>query len=59
MGLRIRRGHGQRSDLLVILMLAAMVCMMGSGLVYLGERVHAPEQTRIDTGPPDPPLRIE
>jgi hypothetical protein len=59
MGLRTRRGHSQRSDLLVILMLAAMVSMMGSGLVYLGERVHAPEQTRIDSGPPDPPLRIE
>jgi hypothetical protein len=55
-----RRGHGQRSDLLVILMLAVMVCVLGSGLVYLWERVHAPEQTRmIDTGPPDPPLRIE
>jgi hypothetical protein len=59
MGLRVRRGHGQRSDLLVILMLAAMVCMIAAGLVYLGERVHAPEQTRIDSGPPDPPLRIE
>jgi hypothetical protein len=59
MGLRIRRGHDQRSDLLVILMLAAMVCIIGAGLGYLGERVHAPEQTRIDTGPPDPPLRIE
>jgi hypothetical protein len=60
MRLRIRRGPGQRSDLPVILMLAAMVCVVGSGLVYLGERVHAPEQTRmIDTGPPDPPLRIE
>jgi hypothetical protein len=59
MGLPIRREHGQRSDLLVILMLAAMVCIIGAGLVYLGERVHAPEQTRIDTGPPDPPLRIE
>jgi hypothetical protein len=57
---RTRRGYGQRSDLLVILMLAAMVCVMGSGLVYLGERVHAPEQTRIiNSGPPDPPLRIE
>ena len=60
MGLRIRRGHGQRSDQLVILMLAAMVFVTVSGLVYLGERVHAPEQTRtIDTGSPDPPLRIE
>jgi hypothetical protein len=59
MGLRIRRGHGQRSDQLVILMLAAMVFVTVSGLVYLGERVHAPEQTRIDSGPPDPPLSIE
>ena len=60
MGLRIRRARGQRSYLLVILMLAAMVCVMGSGLLYLGERVHAPEQTRmIDSGPPDPPLRVE
>jgi hypothetical protein len=51
----IGRGHGQRGDLLVvILMLAAMVCVLGSGLIYLGERVHAPEQTRmIDAGPPD------
>jgi hypothetical protein len=57
---RIRRGRGQRSYVLVILMLAAMVCVMGAGLVYLGERVHAPEQTRmIDSGPPDPPLRVE
>jgi hypothetical protein len=55
MRLRIRRRPGQRSDLVVILMLAAMVCVLGSGLVYLGERVHAPEKTRmIVTGPPDP-----
>jgi hypothetical protein len=34
--------------------------VLGSGLIYLAERVHAPEQTRmIDSGPPDPPLRIE
>jgi hypothetical protein len=59
MGLRITHRQGQRGDLLVILMLAAMVCVMGAGLVYLGARVHAPEQTRIDSGPPDPPLRIE
>jgi hypothetical protein len=60
MRLRIRGGDGEHSDLLVMLMLAAMICLLGSGLVYLGERVHAPEQTRmIDTGSPDPPLRIE
>ena len=60
MGLRIRRGRRQRSYLLAILMLAAMVCVMGSGLVNLGERVHAPSQpSTIFYGPPDPPLRIE
>jgi hypothetical protein len=57
MRLRIRRGEGEHSDLLVMLMLAAVICLLGSGLVYLGERVHAPEQTRmIITGPPDLPL---
>jgi hypothetical protein len=55
-----KRGNSQHGDLVAILMLVAMVCVLASGLVYLGERVHAPEQTRmIDTGPPDPPLRIE
>jgi hypothetical protein len=57
MRLRIRGGEGEHSDLLVMLMLAAVICLLGSGLVYLGERVHAPEQTRmIITGPPDLPL---
>jgi hypothetical protein len=56
MRLHIGAGHGQHSDLLVILMLVAMVCLLGSGMLYLAERVHAPEQSRmIDTGPPDPP----
>jgi hypothetical protein len=60
MHLHIKGGYGQRGDLAVIFMLAALVCMLGSGLLYLGKRVHAPEQTRmIDTGEPDPPLRIE
>jgi hypothetical protein len=60
MRLRIKDGNGKHGDLAVVLMLAAMVCVLGSGLFYLGERVHAPEQTRmIDTGPPDLPLRIE
>jgi hypothetical protein len=60
MRLRVKTGYGQHSDLIVILMLAAMLCLLGSGLLYLGHRVHAPEQTRmIDTGAPDPPLRIE
>ena len=60
MRLRIRRGHSPPSDLVAILMLVAMVGILGSGVVYLGERVHAPEQTRmIDSGPPDPPLRVE
>jgi hypothetical protein len=59
MRFRIKDGDGQRRDLLVILMLAAMVCVLGSGLIYLGERIHAPEQSRLISGPPDPPLRIE
>jgi hypothetical protein len=59
MRFRIKDGDGQRSFLLMILMLAAMVCVVGSGLVYLGKRVHAPEQSRLISGPPDPPLRIE
>jgi hypothetical protein len=37
-----------------ILMLLLIVCLFGSGIYYLGERVHAPEQSRmIDVGPPD------
>ena len=45
---------GQRGDLAAIIMLAAMVCVLGSGILYLGARVHAPEESRmIITGPPD------
>jgi hypothetical protein len=59
MRLRIRGEHSPR-DLGAILMLVAMAALVGSGLLYLAERVHAPEQTRmINTGPPDPPLRVE
>jgi hypothetical protein len=60
MRLYVKDRHGQCIDPLAILMLAATVCVLGSGILYLGARVHAPEQTRmIVTGPPDPPLRIE
>jgi hypothetical protein len=39
---------------LAILMLAAMVCMFGLGILYLAEREHAPEQSRmIVIGPSD------
>ena len=39
---------------LAILMLAAMLCVLGLGILYLAERDHAPEQSRmIDTGAPD------
>jgi hypothetical protein len=56
MRFRIKHGNGEHGDLAA----AAIVCVLESGLFYLGERVHAPEQTRmIDTGPPDPPLRID
>jgi hypothetical protein len=47
------RGHG---DLLAILMLTATVCVLGSGILYLGERVHAPAQTRMIFTGPVPPL---
>jgi hypothetical protein len=60
MRFRIKHGNGEHGDLAAVLMLAAIVCVLESGLFCLGERVHAPEQTRmIDTGPPDPPLRID
>jgi hypothetical protein len=55
MRLRIRGGQSQYGDPVAIVMLAGMLCVLGSALIYLGERVHAPEQTRmIVTGPPDP-----
>jgi hypothetical protein len=39
---------------LAILMLAAMLCVLGVGILYLAEREHAPEQSRmIVTGLPD------
>jgi hypothetical protein len=53
LGLQIKNGL-RNLDLLVILMLAAMVCVFASGILYLGARVHAPEESRmIITGPPD------
>ena len=60
MRLRFNDDDSQRGNMVVILMLAAMVCLLGAGFLYLTERVHAPEKARmIDTGPPDPPRRIE
>jgi hypothetical protein len=44
----------QLANLGPILMLLIVVCLFGLGIYYLGERVHAPEQSRlIDVGPPD------
>ena len=44
----------QLGDVGPILILLLIVCLFGSGIYYLGERVHAPEQSRmIDVGPPD------
>jgi hypothetical protein len=41
----------QLANLAPILMLLRL---FGSGIYYLGERVHAPEQSRmVDVGPPD------
>jgi hypothetical protein len=52
----IKGGYGQKHiDLLALIMLAAMVSVVGSGILYLGERVHAPAQMRIIfTGPMAP-----
>ena len=48
----IKSGYVQRhSDVLAILSLVAIVFVVGSGIYYLGERVHTPMQTRIFTGP--------
>jgi hypothetical protein len=56
MRLHIKGGYGQKHiDLLALIMLAAMVSVVGSGILYLGERVHAPAQMRIIfTGPMAP-----
>ena len=53
MRFHIKDGYCQKhSDLLALIMLAAMVSVVGSGILYLSERVHAPAQTRmIFTGP--------
>jgi hypothetical protein len=56
MRFHVKDGYGQKHiDLLALIMLAAMVSVVGSGILYLGERVHAPVQTRmIFTGPMAP-----
>jgi hypothetical protein len=56
MRFHLKDGHSQKHiDLLALIMLAAMVSVVGSGILYLGERVHAPVQTRmIFTGPMAP-----
>jgi hypothetical protein len=48
----IKGGYLQRhSDLLPILSFVAITIVVGSGIYYLGERIHAPMQTRIFAGP--------
>jgi hypothetical protein len=56
MRFHLKDGYRQKHvDLLALIMLAAMVSVVGSGILYLGERVHAPAQTRmIFTGPMAP-----
>jgi hypothetical protein len=57
MRFHIKDGDSQKHhDLLALIMLAAMVAVVGSGILYLGERVHAPAQTRIVFTGPMPPL---
>jgi hypothetical protein len=47
-------------DLIALLMMVATVGVLGSGIIYLSERAHAPPQpSTIFYDPPDPPLRIE
>jgi hypothetical protein len=48
----IKSGFVQRhSDLLAILSFVAIMIVVASGIYYLGERIHAPMQTRIFAGP--------
>jgi hypothetical protein len=53
MRFHIKDGYSQKHvDLLALIMLSAMVSLVGSGILYLGERVHAPAQpSTIFTGP--------
>jgi hypothetical protein len=56
MRFHIKDGYGHKHiDLMALIMLAVMVSVVGSGILYLGERVHAPAQARtIFTGPMAP-----
>jgi hypothetical protein len=57
MRLHINGGYfREHSDLLAILMLTATVCVLGSGIFYLGQRVHAPAPTTTIFTGPVPPL---
>ena len=57
MRLHIKDGFGQEhNDLMAIIMVAAMVSLVGSGILYLGERIHAPAQSRMILTGPVPPL---
>ena len=57
MRLHIKDGFGQKhSDLMALIMVAAMVSLVGSGILYLGERIHAPAQSRMVLTGPVPPL---
>ena len=50
--LHIKDGYVQRhSDLLAILSVAAVMFLVGFGILCLGESVHVPAQTRIFAGP--------
>jgi hypothetical protein len=53
MRFHIKHGYGQKHlDLLALIMLVAIVSVVGSGILYLGERVHAPAQMRtVYSGP--------
>jgi hypothetical protein len=48
---RIHQSVERHSDLLAILSVVAIMVVVGSGIYYLGESIHAPMQTRIFAGP--------
>ena len=51
MRIHIHPAVQKHSDLLAILSVVAIVFVVGSGIYYLGESVHARVQARIFAGP--------
>jgi hypothetical protein len=51
MRIHIHPAVERHSDLLAILSVVAIMVVVGSGIYYLGESIHAPMQARIFAGP--------